>query len=73
MEEGDAKYIHIGSVRLRVNTNLTGKVRVGIRSEDIIIVRDKLSISAQNVIPASITEIFPRGSFVKIILNACIH
>lgn len=70
IEEGDVQYVRIGSVRLRVNSNLTGKVRVGIRAEDIIIARDKLFLSAQNIIPGCITEVFLRGSFFRIVLDA---
>jgi molybdopterin-binding protein len=66
----DAKYVQIGSVRIRVMSNLAGKVRIGIRSEDIIIARDKLFSSARNNMPACITEISPRGSFFRVVLDA---
>ncbi len=68
--EDGASYFKTGNVRLRVISNLSGKVRVAIRSEDVIIARDKLSSSAQNTIPARITEIIPRGPFFRIILDA---
>ncbi len=68
--EGDVKYVHIGPVRLRVVSNLKGKVMVAIRSEDIIIAEDKLFSSAQNIISARIAEIIPRGPFFKVVLDA---
>ncbi|HBQ86277.1 MAG TPA: ABC transporter [Syntrophomonas sp.] len=69
-DESDARQVRIGPVQLRVASNLLGKVRVAIRSEDIIIAEDKLSSSAQNILPASITEIVPRGPFFKLFLDA---
>lgn len=69
-DEGDAQQVQIGPVQLRVASNLLGKVRVAIRSEDIIIAEDKLSSSAQNILPASITEIVARGPFFKLFLDA---
>lgn len=69
-DEGGVKHVRIGPVQLRVVSALQGKVRVAIRSEDIIIAEDKLSSSAQNIIPACIAEILPRGSFFKIVLDA---
>ncbi len=68
-DEDGLKYVQIGPVHLRVESNLKGKVRVAIRSADIIIAGDKLSSSAQNIIPARITEIVPRGSFFKVVLD----
>ena len=69
-DEGGVKYVHIGHVNLRVMSNLTGKVRVAIRPEDIIIAGDKLPSSAQNIIPARIAEIISRGPFYKVVLDA---
>lgn len=69
-EVGDAKYVQIGPVQLRVVSNLHGRVRAAICSEDIIIAGDTLTSSAQNTLPACITEIIPRGSFFKVVLDA---
>lgn len=69
-EENDAKYVQIGPIHLRVASNLQGKVRIAIRSEDIIIAKDKLSSSAQNMMPACIDAIIPRGPLFKVMLDA---
>lgn len=69
-EEGGVKYVHIGPVRIQVASNLSGRVRVAFRSEDIIIAEDKLFSSAQNTLPARIAEIIPRGPFFKVRLDA---
>lgn len=69
-EEGGVKYVHIGPVRIHVASNLSGRVRVAFRSEDIIIAEDKLFSSAQNTLPARIAEIIPRGPFFKVRLDA---
>ncbi|MDD3365232.1 MAG: ABC transporter ATP-binding protein, partial [Syntrophomonas sp.] len=70
IEEAGSRYVHIGPVLVQVVSNLKGKVRAAIRSEDIIIAEDRLSSSAQNVIPARIAEIIPRGPYFKVVLNA---
>ncbi|MEA4924344.1 MAG: tungstate ABC transporter ATP-binding protein WtpC [Syntrophomonadaceae bacterium] len=70
VDEGDGKYVNLGPINLRVITDLKGKVRVAIRSEDIIIAGDKLFSSAQNTIPARIAEIIPRGPYFKVVLDA---
>lgn len=64
------QFIRIASLHLRVSSNLTGRVRVAIRPEDIIIAREKLASSAQNTLPACIKQIIPRGSFYKVVLDA---
>jgi molybdate/tungstate transport system ATP-binding protein len=69
-EEAGVKYVHIGPVRIHVVSNLTGRVRVAFRSEDIIIAEGKPFSSAQNILPARVIEIIPRGSFFKVILDA---
>lgn len=69
--EGDcARHVHIGSVRVCVASELSGRVRIAFRSEDIIIARDKLFSSAQNNLPARIVEIIPSGPFFKVRLDA---
>jgi molybdopterin-binding protein len=68
--EGNFRYVQIGTVNLRVASNLTGRVRVAIRAEDIIIAEERLITSAQNVLPARVIEIIPRGYFFKVILDA---
>ncbi len=64
------KYVQVGSLKLRAVTNLQGKVRAGIRCEDIIIADEKPLSSAQNTIPACIVDMIPRGHFCKLILDA---
>ena len=64
------QYVRIASVSLRVVSNLTGKVRVAIRPEDIIIGREKFPSSAQNTVNACIIQIIPRGSLYKVVLDA---
>ncbi len=69
--EGDcARHVHIGPVRVCVASELSGRVRIAFRSEDIIIARDKLFSSAQNNLPARIVEIIPSGPFFKVRLDA---
>jgi len=69
-DEGGVKHVRLGPLQLRVVSPLQGKVRVAIRSEDIIIAEDRLTSSAQNIIPACIVKIIPRGAFFKIVLDA---
>ncbi len=69
-DKGGVKHVRLGPLQLRVVSPLQGKVRVAIRSEDIIIAEDRLTSSAQNIIPARIVEIIPRGAFFKIVLDA---
>lgn len=69
-DEGSNQYVRIDTVNLRVVSNLKGRVRIAIRSEDIIIAGSRLSSSAQNAIPARIVEIVPWGHFSKVLLDA---
>ena len=70
IEQDGVKYVHIGPVRIHVVSDLSGRVRVAFRSEDIIIAEDKIFSSAQNTLPARIAEIIPRGPFFKLVLDA---
>ncbi len=70
IDEGGVKYVNIGPLKFRVMSNLKGKVRVAIRSEDIIIARNKLASSSQNIISARIAAIIPRGPYFKVVLEA---
>lgn len=69
-EEDGRQFIRIGPVKLRVVSELQGRVRAAIRAEDIIIAAEKIESSAQNMIAARIVEIIPRGSFFKLVLDA---
>ncbi|MDD3270113.1 MAG: tungstate ABC transporter ATP-binding protein WtpC [Syntrophomonadaceae bacterium] len=70
IEKAEGKYVRIASLYLSVRSKLQGKVRVAIRSEDIIIARERFSSSAQNTVNARIAAIIPRGAFIKVILDA---
>lgn len=73
IDENGIKYVRVGSVKIRVVYGMYGRVRVAIRPEDIIIASGKFSSSAQNIIPACITEVIPRGYFYKVVLDAGIN
>ncbi len=73
IEGKDEQYVLVASQYLRVVSRLTGKVRVAIRPEDIIITREKFLSSAQNTLRAYIVEVIPRGSFFKVALDAGIN
>lgn len=70
IENSGGKIVRIGSLDLHTVSNRYGKVRVGIRPEDIIISRGIFSGSAQNAIEAKIVELIPRGPYTKVVLNA---
>jgi ABC-type spermidine/putrescine transport systems, ATPase components len=70
LDQEGVKYVDLGPLKLRVVSDQQGKVRVAIRSEDILIAGEKVSSSAQNMIPARIAEIIPRGPYYKVVLDA---
>lgn len=69
-DEAIGRKVRIGSLNLSVRSELKGRVRVAIRPEDIIVSRERFSSSAQNSVNARISEIVPRGSFFKVMLDA---
>ena len=68
--KGTDQYARIGSLDIHVISTLRGKVRVGIRPEDIIITKEDFFGSAQNSVEAYIAGFIPRGPYIKVILNA---
>jgi molybdopterin-binding protein len=70
VNEAIGQYVQIGLAKIRVVSELKGKVRIGIRPEDIIIASERFSSSAQNTLNARIVKMIPRGHYVKVILDA---
>lgn len=68
--KGADNYVRIGSLDIHTISDLKGKVRIGIRPEDIIIAKEEFMGSAQNSVEAFVVEFIPRGPYIKVILNA---
>lgn len=67
--EGDETVAKIGSASIRVNTDLTGSVRVTIRPEDVILSTGSFVSSARNIHKGVVTEIIIVGSGAKVVLD----
>lgn len=67
---GGDKYVRLNNLMLRVVSDVQGTVRVAIRPENIIIVREAMNSSARNMVKGIIVAIIPRGAFYKVVLDA---
>lgn len=61
--------ISIGTTIIRAVTELTGRVHVGVRPEDIIISSDPFTSSAQNSYSGVVTGIIDSGAYSKIVVD----
>jgi molybdopterin-binding protein len=67
--ENEETIANIGSVKIRVNTDLEGRAKVSIRPEDIILSKGTFVSSARNVLKGTVTNIIEEGNSVKVILD----
>ncbi len=64
-EDGHA-FVDIGGIKLATVTELTGKVRLSLRPEDIIISKEPLHSTARNCIQGVVSDIAHRGAVVYV-------
>lgn len=69
VRENEETIANIGSVKIRVNTDLEGRAKVSIRPEDIILSKGTFVSSARNVLKGTVTNIIEEGNSVKVILD----
>lgn len=69
MDEDGETVARVGSVGIFVNTELTGSVNISIRPEDIILSKDALLCSANNVFKGKVTDLFEVDGGVKVVLD----
>lgn len=62
-------FAKINSVKIHVNTELEGRVKVSIKPEDIILSKDSFISSARNVHKGIVSNIILDGTSAKVILN----
>lgn len=67
--ENDEKFAEVSSVRIQVNTELTGDVKISIRPEDIILSKGSFISSARNVHKGIVSDIIINGNSAKVILD----
>jgi molybdopterin-binding protein len=70
VRENGETIANIGSVKIRVNTDLEGRAKVSIRPEDIILSKGTFVSSARNVLKGTVTNIIEEDNSVKVILDA---
>jgi molybdopterin-binding protein len=70
IRENGETIANIGSVKIRVNTDLEGRAKVSIRPEDIILSKGTFVSSARNVLKGTVTNIIEEDNSVKVILDA---
>jgi len=68
MENGET-IAKIGSVKIRVNTDLEGRAKVSIRPEDIILSKGTFVSSARNVLKGAVVNITEEGTSAKVVLD----
>jgi molybdopterin-binding protein len=69
IRENGETIANIGSVKIRVNTDLEGRAKVSIRPEDIILSKGTFVSSARNVLKGTVTNIIEEDNSVKVILD----
>ena len=69
IHENEEIFAYINSVKIQVNTELEGKVKVCIHPEDIILSKGTFISSARNVHKGDVTDIILDGNSAKVILN----
>lgn len=62
-------FAKIGPVKIHVNTELEGKVRISIKPEDIILSKDSFISSARNVHKGIVSDIILDDNSAKVVLN----
>lgn len=64
------KVIQIGDILLKTVTKCSGKVNASIRPEEIILAKENVSTTVQNMLKCYIKEIISQGTLVKVKLDA---
>lgn len=59
----------VGQIGIRINTTMTGNVKISIRPEDIILSRGTFVSSARNVFEGVVKDIVEDSSRVKVVLD----
>ena len=67
--ENNETFANINSIKIPVNTNLEGKVKVSIAPEDIILSKEPFISSARNIHKGIVSNIIINTTSVKIILD----
>jgi molybdopterin-binding protein len=69
IKTNDETFASIGTVRLHVNTELEGQVKVAIRPENIILSKGTFISSARNVHKGKVTDIINVGSNAIVVVD----
>ncbi|MDU5106340.1 MULTISPECIES: excisionase family DNA-binding protein [unclassified Clostridium] len=69
IKEDDEVFAEVSSVRIQVNTEFTGNVKISIRPEDIILSKGSFISSARNVHKGIVSDIIINGNSAKVILD----
>ncbi|MDK2869775.1 MAG: molybdate/tungstate transport system ATP-binding protein [Pyrococcus sp.] len=67
----DGRVLYVGKLRIELPLEAKGRVRIGIRPEDILISTEMIKTSARNVFKAKVEMIEDVGPLVKLTLNVC--
>lgn len=67
--ENDEIIANIGSVKIRVNTDLEGIVKISISAEDIILSKSAFVSSARNLHKGVVTDIIQDGNSANVVLD----
>lgn len=67
--ENEEIFAEIDSVKIQVNTELKGKVKISIKPEDIILSKDAFISSARNVHKGIVSDIILDNNSAKVVIN----
>lgn len=67
--QGEAQYIKVDQIQIRVVTDHRGTVKMSIRPEDIILATQVFPSSARNALKGIVTEVWLDGPVAKITLD----
>lgn len=70
IKENSETYAQVDSVKISVNTDLTGNVKISIQPEDIILSIATFSNSARNILKSIVTDIVIEDNSAKVFLDA---
>lgn len=69
ISQDDERFAEVSSVKIQVNTELTGDAKISIRPEDIILSKGSFISSARNVHKGVVSDIILDGNSAKVILD----
>lgn len=69
ISEDDAAFAIVSNVKIQVNTELTGNVKISIKPEDIILSKGSFKSSARNVHKGIVSDVIINGNSAKVILD----